>query len=165
MLVKPPDFSMFYYDVQYDQYLIDHDDLSTHSTRVFIAGSIEMGNAEPWQDKFNMFGPNKDVLILNPRRDDWDNSIEQSVHNPYFHEQLKWEHLGLTLCDEVFFYFDPNTKSPISLLELGLVSEAGKEVTVCCPQGFWRKGNVDFICLKYKHKMVDSIDEYIDTLI
>jgi hypothetical protein len=40
-------------------------------TKIFLAGSIEMNNAEPWQkelmDKFS----DNDVIFLNPRRDDW----------------------------------------------------------------------------------------------
>jgi hypothetical protein len=45
-------------------------------------------------------------------------------------------------------YFDPNTKSPISLLELGLFAQS-KKLIVCCPRGFWRKGNVDITCDRY----------------
>ena len=47
-------------------------------------------------------------------------------------------------------YFSPETKSPITLLELGIYAVATPEkLLVCCPEGFWRKGNVDIVCAKY----------------
>lgn len=58
---------------------------------------------------------------------------------------ITWELDALDLADFIIMYFDPATKSPISLLELGLYSSTGKLV-VCCPDGFWRKGNVDIVC-------------------
>jgi hypothetical protein len=57
--------------------------------------------------------------------------------------------------------FDPKTMSPISLLELGLHSKSNKMV-VMCPEGFWRKGNVDIVCEKYNIKQVKNIDELVE---
>ena len=54
-------------------------------------------------------------------------------------------------------YFDPKTKSPISLLELGLFAKSGKLV-VCCPDGFWKKGNVDIVCQRYKVLKIKDLD-------
>jgi hypothetical protein len=50
--------------------------------------------------------------------------------------------------DIILLYFDPNTKSPISLLELGLYARS-KKLFVCCPDGFWRQGNVRVVCERY----------------
>lgn len=61
-------------------------------------------------------------------------------------------------------YFDPSTKSPISLLELGLYARAGKMI-VCCPDGFWRKGNVDIVCFRHKIKQVQTLDALINMAI
>ena len=57
-------------------------------------------------------------------------------------------------------YFDPNTKSPVSLLELGLYAHTGK-LRVCCPDGFWRKGNVDVICARFGIKTL-SVEDLIE---
>jgi len=57
-------------------------------------------------------------------------------------------------------YFDKNTKSPITLLELGLFARSGKLV-VCCPDGFWRKGNVAIVCERYRVQQVDSLEQLI----
>lgn len=51
---------------------------------VFLAGSIEMGSAENWQARVERELADYDVLIFNPRRDDWDSSWVQSINNPRF---------------------------------------------------------------------------------
>lgn len=120
--------------------------------KLFLAGSIEMGKAEDWQteitrminDEFRDTDTN--ICIFNPRRDDWDSSWEQSIENAQFSEQVNWELDRLEEADIVLLYFDPNTKSPISLLELGMFASKGQNMIVCCPDGFWRKGNVDIVC-------------------
>jgi hypothetical protein len=60
-------------------------------------------------------------------------------------------------------YFDPTTKSPISLLELGLHARTGKLI-VCCPEPFWRKGNVDIVCKSYDITQVENIEEVIEKI-
>jgi len=49
---------------------------------------------------------------------------------------------------EVLVYFAPGSQSPITLLELGLHAASGK-VTIVCPPGFWRRGNVEIVADKY----------------
>ena len=125
---------------------------------VFLAGSIEMGEAENWQEKVMKIFPVKDkIIFLNPRRDDWDSSWVQSINDPQFREQVEWELKELELCDKIILYFDPNAKSPISLLELGLFANSGK-MRVICPNGFWRKGNVEIVCKKYGIPLFDSLE-------
>jgi len=43
---------------------------------LFLAGSIEMGYAEPWQSEVEAAFQQTDVVILNPRRDAWDSGWE-----------------------------------------------------------------------------------------
>ena len=88
---------------------------------VFLAGTIEMGNSEDWQAKAeNYFEDLNEYTILNPRRDNWDSSWEQDFENPVFYQQVNWELRGLDLAHKIIMYLDPNTKSPVSMLELGL---------------------------------------------
>lgn len=112
---------------------------------VFLAGSIEMGKAEDWQTEFSEKFCPYDINILNPRRKEWDSSWVQSIDNPMFREQVEWELKCLSMSDLILMYLQPNTMSPISMLELGLFANSGKLV-VCCPDGFWRKGNIDVVC-------------------
>lgn len=127
---------------------------------IFLAGSIEMGVAENWQKRFIEEFSETELRFLNPRRLDWDSSWKQEIDNPQFNEQVNWELDGLDFADLIVFYFVPNTKSPITLMELGLHAQSGKCI-VCCPEGFWRKGNVDIVCEKYKIKSVKSFEELV----
>lgn len=135
--------------------------LDTEYVNVFLAGSIEMGVAEKWQEKVIAALSDKPIRFLNPRREDWDSSWKQDIDNDNFVEQVIWELSSLELAQIVIMYFDPNTKSPISLLELGLHAKEQKLV-VLCPEGFWRKGNVDVVCEYYGINQVDTFDELIE---
>jgi hypothetical protein len=128
---------------------------------LFLAGSIEMGQAEPWQAEVERALADEDVVILNPRRDEWDPSWEQSIRNPPFREQVEWEISGQELATVIAMFFAPATKAPISLLELGLFARSGKLV-VGCPVGFWRRGNVEVVCARYAIPMVETLTELID---
>lgn len=129
--------------------------------KVFLAGSIEMGAAENWQTKIVDELEDKKVIFLNPRRDDWDSSWEQVMGDNDFTEQVKWELDGLDTADMIVVYFDKDTKSPISLLELGLHAH-GNKMVVLCPEGFWRKGNVDIVCDRYNVEQVEDFDALIE---
>ena len=123
---------------------------------VFLAGSIEMDRAVNWQASMAEELADLPIILLNPRRDSWDSSWEQSIENQIFREQVEWELHGLEQASLIVIYFDPSTKSPISLLELGLFAHSQKMV-VSCPDGFWRKGNVDIVCRRYNISMVEGL--------
>jgi hypothetical protein len=125
---------------------------------IFLAGSIEMGKAEPWQEKLTSMLAAEDVLVLNPRRESWDSSWKQTINNEKFKEQVDWELLGQEQADIIAMYFDPKTQSPITLLELGLAAKSGKLI-VCCPDGFWRKGNVEVTSNRYGFALVQTLEE------
>jgi len=128
--------------------------------KVFLAGSIEMGKAEDWQKKCVKELADYPIQFLNPRRDDWDSSWEQTIENKQFNEQVTWELDSLEKSDFIILYFDTETKSPISLLELGIHACCNPEkLVVLCPEGFWRKGNVDIVCERYGVKQVKDFDE------
>lgn len=128
---------------------------------VFLAGSIEMGVAVDWQASVIKALGDLDCVILNPRRPDWDASWKQVKSDPQFRRQVEWELAGLEAADLILLYLAPETKSPISLLELGLFS-TGDKLLVCCPEGFWRKGNVDIVCERYGIPAVATLEALID---
>jgi hypothetical protein len=128
---------------------------------VFLAGSIEMGTAIDWQAAVREAMTDYDIAILNPRRDNWDPTWTQSITNPKFKEQVDWEMDAIGMADVVVFYFDKNTKSPVTLLELGLCAASGAEVIVCCPDGYWRKGNVEIVCDRFRIPLVTTLDELV----
>jgi hypothetical protein len=129
--------------------------------RVFLAGSIEMGAARDWQTEVS-----EDLLkycpctILNPRRDDWDSSWAQDINNKQFNEQVTWELKAIETADIVLMHFEPKTQSPITLLELGLLAYS-PYLVVHCPNGFWRKGNVDIVCKHFGIHQVDNLEQLV----
>jgi hypothetical protein len=132
---------------------------------VFLAGSIEMGSAEDWQTRIVEDFKLVDVTFFNPRRDAWDSSWDQKQSNEEFNFQVNWELNRLDHCDIMFMYFSPETKSPISLLELGLIAGRNPEkVVVCCPEGFWRKGNVDITCTRLGVPVYNNLSDAIGAL-
>ena len=138
------------------------------SHQIFLAGSIEMGTAGDWQtslvQEMVKFPPgSKPVTFYNPRRDSWDSSWEQSISNPQFRYQVNWELDKLEASDTIFMYFDPKTKSPISLLELGMFASSSKMIVVC-PDGFWRKGNVEIVCDRNRIELFNSIEQSLEAL-
>ena len=140
------------------------DPLEIQAPSIFLAGSIEQDRAEQWQqivierlDPY--FG-----TILNPRREQWNADWEQSIDHPEFRQQVEWELEALERADLIILYFDPNTKAPISLLELGLFARSGK-ILLCCPEGYWRKGNVDIVCRRYGIEQFETLDGLIKATI
>ena len=131
---------------------------------IFAAGSIEMGKAEDWQAKLKQALEGYEGVILNPRRDFWNQNWAQRMSDPNFSQQVNWELDGLKASSIIVFYFDPKTQSPISLYELGRFSESGK-ILVCCPDGFWKKGNVEIGCVRDNIPLFNSFDELIEALI
>ena len=134
---------------------------------VFLAGSIEMGKAIDWQTALTKELQDMPVTILNPRRADWNSGWEQDIGNQQFKEQVDWEMDHLNKADVIALYFQPDTMSPISLLELGMhagdscADGSGRKLVVCCPKGFWRRGNVQIVCHRYGVKLVETMPELI----
>jgi hypothetical protein len=135
-------------------------DFDRSKPSVFLAGSIEMGQAEAWQAHFEEALRGAEITVLNPRRDDWDSSWVQRIDNPQFCAQVEWELAAQEAATLIAIYFAPSTKAPVTLLELGLFARSGK-VVVCCPDGYWRKGNVEVVCARYGVPMVTSLDDLI----
>jgi len=118
-----------------------------------------MGVADNWQARMiALLDP--DVVVLNPRRENWDATWRQSIEEPKFREQVEWELDGLERADVIAIWFAPDTKAPITLLELGLFARSGK-VLVGCPDGFWRKGNVEVVCTRYGAEFVHDWEAFI----
>ena len=141
-------------------------DGNTVPNSVFLAGSIG-GNADltkmadDWQSIMTGYFEQFDFIqyVFNPRRDDWDPSWEQTIENPQFKEQVTWELDALDRAAMVFMYYDPSTQAPITLLELGLHATE-RTVVVVCPDGFWRKGNVEIVCDRFGLPLYNSIADF-----
>ena len=131
---------------------------------VFLAGSIEQGKAVDWQKDIAASLEDLDGVLLSPRRDNWDADWPNDPDFSEFRQQVEWELEHIKLSDTVFFYFQPDTLSPISLLELGLVLGEGRKPVIVCPEGFWRRGNVLITAEQYGVEVLGSLEEGVDIL-
>lgn len=127
---------------------------------IFLAGSIDNGKAIDWQKWLIEQLAKEDVLLLNPRRSDWNSKLACDSEQVEFRKQVEWELTGLRNADWIVIYFAPDSKAPISLLELGLFASS-KKVCVCCPEGYWRKGNVDIVCEQYDILQVNTLTDLL----
>lgn len=129
------------------------------TNRLFLAGTIEMGTADDWQSFCASELKGLDNLALfNPRRDDWDSTwIQNPDIGTHFHDQVAWEMYHLKTATDIIFNFLPDSKSPITLLELGLYINTDKQLYVCCPEDFYRHGNVCFVC-----RMAENVKFFTD---
>lgn len=142
--------------------------------RIFLGGTIEMGNSRNWQGEFftklssKLFSSKQkestQIAVLNPRRDNWDSTWKQTIKNKNFKDQVNWEMDMLHCSDIIVFNILPNSKSPITLLEIGYIAGLPhtKKVFICCPDEFYRKGNIEVVCDRYGFNLFDDEDEMFD---
>ena len=110
------------------------------SKTVFLAGTIDGGDSFNWQEAIINRCDELDVTFYNPRRIEWnETNIEY---------QIKWEQEHLDNADIIIMCLLNESKSPISLLELGLYAQSGRIIVFCNPE-FYRYTNVKLTCQKY----------------
>jgi hypothetical protein len=128
---------------------------------IFLAGTIDGGDSYNWQEEIAVKCIENNYNVFNPRRLDFNKDLEQSVKNPDFVDQVNWGLDYIDNADIVAFYFAIDSRSPITLLELGLtLANDSAKCVVYCPHGFWRKGNVDIVCARHKVKVFEIQSEW-----
>ena len=130
--------------------------LRLQSPSVFMAGSIDLGKSIDWQSELAESLADLPGTLLNPRRTEWDATWRAEADFAPFREQVDWELSGMEAAERIAFYFALDSQAPVTLMELGLAARTGKAV-VCCPLGYWRKGNVDVVCARYNIPTVPSL--------
>ncbi len=133
--------------------------------KIFLGGSIEQGKAEQWQQKARKLiakYEKNNTIVFNPRRDDYQPDAQQNLDNPYFVGQVTWELDAQEMSDYKIYYFDPDTKSMITLLELGKYGD--EKTLVICNEGYCRKGNVDIFCERYNIPQFKTLEEAIRSI-
>ncbi len=131
--------------------------------KIFVGGSIDNGAAIMWQPLVEQRLSSYSVTLFNPRRDDWNPDLNMDISNPVFNQQVNWELDSIDDADIVFLNFDPKGLGPITLMELGHVSPK-KKIIVCCPDGYWRKGNVQIMCQRNNYILFDEFELALDYL-
>jgi hypothetical protein len=73
--------------------------------------------------------------------------------------QVNWELEHLEESDMIIMYILGSSKSPISLLEMGLHARSGK-MYVICEEDFYRFDNVRITCSFYDIPLFTSLDDF-----
>ena len=129
-------------------------------TSVFLAGTIDMGTAENWQDKAASLFEKKGggFLLYSPRQAEWHPEREGEMDY-----QVNWELEHLEKADYILMNFLSGSQSPVTLLEMGLHARGGKLLVVCTP-GYFRYDNVRITCQRYSIPLYATLEEAIDTI-
>ena len=125
--------------------------------KIFLAGTIDNGDSDDWQyDVFLHLAIYSEIFndftVFSPRRKNWKEDATQED----IEDQIKWEQEKLDEADLIIMVFQDNSKSPISLLELGLYGPAGKLICFCTPN-FYRYTNVKLTCEKWGIPLIEQL--------
>lgn len=127
---------------------------------VFLAGGIT--DCPLWQTELVEKLSDTDLLLLNPRRDNFD------VSNPYESiVQIEWEATALKAATYISFWFCAATLCPITLYELGYWSAMRhKPIVIGIEPGYQREIDVRTqteLCRK-DIKIVNSLDDLAEAI-
>lgn len=132
---------------------------------VFLAGTTSKVDTTDWRETLSTLLSEHRITIYNPYRADWDSTWREDINFAPYHQQVKWELEKQEQADMVVVYFHPATQAPISLLELGLCAQQPGKAIVFCPEGYWKRGNVQIVCQTFEIEMVESIEELRDAIV
>ena len=132
---------------------------------VFLAGTTSIVDNRDWRDLLSTALSDVPVTIYNPYRADWDNSWREDINFAPYREQVEWELEKQDKADIIVIYFHPATQTPVSLIEFGLCARVPGKAIVFCPEGYWKRGNVQIVCKKYGVKMVENDDGLRDAIV
>ncbi|KAK4159974.1 hypothetical protein QBC43DRAFT_326195 [Cladorrhinum sp. PSN259] len=131
----------------------------TGQKSIFLAGTTTPTGGPDWRETLGKAIAHLPVTIFDPTRSDWDSSWKEDIGFPKFREQVDWELDMQEKADLVVLYFGPNTKAPISLLELGLVARSGKAI-IGCHKGYEKRGNVQVVAQRFNIELVETEEDY-----
>ena len=125
---------------------------------IFLAGTIDNEDSLNWQDKviIELINLGVSCEIFNPRREHWNPNPSKKE----MEKQIKWEQEHLDKADIIVMVLLDDSKSPISLLELGLYANTNKLI-VFCTDKFYRYDNVKLTCKKYNIELVQDLHPLI----
>ncbi|ROW05252.1 hypothetical protein VSDG_00290 [Cytospora chrysosperma] len=136
------------------------------TTSIFLAGTTEFAT---WRGTFlavleglYLAGeanppPYPSTTVYDPFQPNWTGDWREDLGDGRFRAQVEWELERQDGAAVVAFFLDERSRSPVSLLELGLCARSGKAV-VGCERGYWKRGNVQAVCQRYGVPMADDLN-------
>ncbi|KAI0100304.1 hypothetical protein GGR51DRAFT_359854 [Nemania sp. FL0031] len=131
--------------------------------KVFLAGTTNPTGEGDWRESLSESLADQPLTIYNPLRPDWDSTWREDVSFEPYRKQVEWELDMQDTADIIVVYFHPDTKAPISLLELGLCAGKDKAIVVC-PEGYWKRGNVQIVCRRYGVEFLEDVNGLKDAI-
>ena len=132
---------------------------------VFLAGTTSKADTTDWREILSTSLFDMPIMIYNPYRTDWDSSWSEDINFAPYREQVEWELDKQSKADIVVLYFHPATQAPVSLLELGVCMRVPGKAIVVCPEGYWKRGNVQIVCKKFGVEMLDNVDKLREAVV
>jgi hypothetical protein len=129
---------------------------------IFLAGTIDQGNSFDWQNDVAQKLENLSITLFNPRRREWDNSWDSAAEDisAQMRRQINWELEHLEGANFICMWIEPDSKSPISLLELGLFAKQ-KKILIGCPPRYYRAANIYITSKRYGIPLYRSYPGYL----
>lgn len=126
---------------------------------IFLAGSIDNGVAPDWQKEVLDALRDQNVMLMNPRRKDWDpNAGDDEVEL-----QVNWELDAMEFANYIIMYLAEGSKAPISLLELGLEAKS-ERILVAAHPTYYRRVNVRVVCERNNIPLFETLEELIEAI-
>ena len=135
--------------------------ITNNSVKIYLAGTQDFSNAEnDWQQKFiNGLVPLTDPLkgllmfkstnfiIFNPHVP-FESPAAPNLDNPQFIQVMQWRMSMMDQADMVFLNLLNKSKSPVPVLEFGLLANTNKLV-VRCGEEYMLYSQIRLYCEKY----------------
>ncbi|KAB8227716.1 nucleoside 2-deoxyribosyltransferase domain-containing protein [Aspergillus alliaceus] len=132
---------------------------------VFLAGTTSKVDTSDWRETLSNSLSDVPITIYNPFCAGWDSSWHEDIDFTPYREQVEWELEKQDKADIVVTYFHPASQAPISLLEFGLCARVPGKAIVVCPEGYWKRGNVQIVCKKFGVEMIENVDELREAIV
>ncbi len=118
---------------------------------IFLAGSMDHKQEGSWREEIIAeFGTNDIFDPTNTHHDEL--NTEQMKHH------IVWELGALQQSDLILLNFLKESKSPISLVELGMYVTSNKLIFIC-PKEFYKSDYVHTLCNKYNTPIFNTLNE------
>lgn len=115
--------------------------------RVYLSGAM---TGEDWQSKFTNELDSLRVDVFSPR---YPSSHTVTPPDGLF----EWEIDHMSIANVIAFNFIPDEDCSSALIALGMYAKTDR-IIVCCPDGFFKKGDIDALCNREDIPQVDSLD-------
>ena len=126
----------------------------------YLDETLKLSQKEGSNEKLKEYFSGKEgrYILYNPRRGSWNGGAGGEMEY-----QVNWELEHLEKADIIIMNILGSSKSPITLLEMGLHARSGK-LYVACEPSFYRYDNVRITCAYYGIPLYPSLDALLESL-